>query len=1066
MDLLSTYLNSNTQVETKVIDITNAVQQEDVSMKTSIYNDFTRVVSDIRVLIESNHQPIVSCKASLGKDSLIVVIASIAAYKASIEAGKIEASRPLLITTVSTLVESIVMDMFVRYTKKSIESYCCENNINLTYNLVEPDLNSEYFIKWASNDKMINNPLKSGDCTNILKLDPALKNLAILRKTICKNKRVISFVGSRKAESTRRSTNMIKQNIANKAVSNLLTEMETTSINTELDFAPISEWSDDDVFGLLRIAGDNPLDELKSGVISTFLDDFSLILEIYGKASTGRCEVVLSNNKVKAGGGCGGSSARYGCHFCTQIVTDKSTIALAEKTYWKVLGVENALRVRDWLFRASFDEQAKTHHPKAVDPCLNRIIYQPNVLKSRKLSKMITYASQLTVDSINSAKKLATLIAENREDEHEGVAAIKADMNIHPKAKAAFLKMYLSEASKPLMNYFSQKHAVYLSFLWALNGVSAVNYEPLSIWRNISNGKSRIPYPKLNTELPVEKTTLKSTPALEPIALRFHTKEFESNFFENGSPSFLSFWQKPVTTMDIFPESNCMTDDSADHTNKVKTSFSIELAFNYTSEHLAVTFKPSIESIKHGITGRNVTKGLITVLNEEISDYITEKAYELLYSDFYNDYLDLVDSYEINDQYQINSKQQNLINKFSSFNKISTPLRYFSKHEVNTGYRDLPLKVNSSYKWTQRVTKKSPNGTLNKTTTRCRFYKPSVISTFEEKYKVSTEIMKPNFNTTEREAIQTLDYDDNVDDVNSPITICNDRLQMWVDNGGLEKALNEHDSTIAREIKHRHTYRKNGSRRGTGIRRYNGVSVISNLMLNAGVLIKPKYIGQFESKLRRTQLLDEIGAFELQVLNRKDLLAHKNAVSMKQHRTDKANYLLKVRAARNERRKNHVDLFNDYKVNPVLMSVSHTESVISDLFKLATTQLEQIKYILTGNDFDFNGLNVNSNTMIKSINVWVAMYHDALTDYTKFKKLLINKKMTDVLALSATSEIKVNDHFISLSNAFIAMAKENLKPEVYNLLKRSVKEEKAKDVILNKMNTQDKVSTLAALLTA
>ena len=63
--------------------------------------------------------------------------------------------------------------------------------------------------------------------------------------------------------------------------------------------------------------------------------------------------------------------------------------------------------------------------------------------------------------------------------------------------------MYTEALLNPqnLNYYFSEVHAVLLSFRWSLDGIGAAPFRPLAIWKQIEQGKGWIPYPKLNSEM-------------------------------------------------------------------------------------------------------------------------------------------------------------------------------------------------------------------------------------------------------------------------------------------------------------------------------------------------------------------------------------------------------------------------------------------------------------------------------------------------------------------------------------------------------------------------------------
>ncbi|MBF4281129.1 hypothetical protein EAY27_29050, partial [Vibrio anguillarum] len=58
----------------------------------------------------------------------------------------------------------------------------------------------------------------------------------------------------------------------------------------------------------------------------------------------------------------------------------------------------------------------------------------------------------------------------------------------------------IEQAQKPLITLFSERHAVYLSFRWSLDGIKSLPYRPLVIWNELTNGRGWVPYPQTNSE--------------------------------------------------------------------------------------------------------------------------------------------------------------------------------------------------------------------------------------------------------------------------------------------------------------------------------------------------------------------------------------------------------------------------------------------------------------------------------------------------------------------------------------------------------------------------------------
>ena len=88
-------------------------------------------------------------------------------------------------------------------------------------------------------------------------------------------------MGSRFSEGSRRTKNINKTNLA-RSFNELVNELDEVKVGTYKmnSFAPLKRWSTDQIFDLLRIAGNKPLKRIKgltAPYIPSFLDDFGLL---------------------------------------------------------------------------------------------------------------------------------------------------------------------------------------------------------------------------------------------------------------------------------------------------------------------------------------------------------------------------------------------------------------------------------------------------------------------------------------------------------------------------------------------------------------------------------------------------------------------------------------------------------------------------------------------------------------------------------------------------------------------------------------------------------------------
>ncbi|MFV7771706.1 hypothetical protein [Shewanella marisflavi] len=917
----------------QVIDIMNVSsiaelqQNEDLSLR-DIIDMFWVGVAELRTLIESElvilHLPV-----SQGKDSTIVELMGLEAYRQAREAGTIEAERPLILSTVDTGGEAIPMKMYVRYCRTRLLAYAKQHGINLHYDIVKPPMNDEYFVKFTGGQKLPPLATRNGDCSIILKVDPSERHVKTLLKRFasCKSTgidyqsaKVISCVGSREDESSRRANNMSKQGIAKKSQEDLMAELSSVTVGkfNFYKFAPIKHWKTEQVFDALRLAGERPIRKV-AGVagLPAFLPDFGLLLEIYGNGSNETCEISIGST---ASSGCNGK-ARYGCVYCTMIASrDNSSIALSALPRWNVLGTENALRVRDFLFRLASDMDARALHARAYDPAgFNRVALQPNTLKPRHLEKMVRYASQLSLDSIRIAAEFKELVDQGRELEHPGYADIANDPYISPKTKRSFLEMYKECAQDPscLNELFSEEHALLLSFRWSIDGIGAAPYRPLAIWHQISSGKGWIPYPELNSEYEAKHGKLSMMNGELPEAVMMPIYKVENPEQHAMSPiKLLDLWQRPLDASDVFEEDfNCSKVRVADHYAKVEADYQFKLevsaidADSYTASHDVVVHTDNglsafrinyvgAEVLALKLDGKTVPTHTEQLLIEdgllaEIQQYNAE-ALRLFCEQMADAGLT-----STADQAQA-VVAASVAEQFGAVRTIKRDVRHLRPTTLFAGYNDFARSAKPAIHFTRRVTKMN-KGKAERGNTRMTFYPVQVDSRLHLAHQQQTKMLVPDFNSHSEAFIGTHDADllANSAEALENILLSQKGIAQWKIMGGLKKALEIHDDHMQALIQKRHLRGYKPSH----VRAYAGTHVAETLLSHGVISIDKTYWAQLKAILKRTHIFNEMGFFAFQSMSVKEVLAHPRAITMQQHRKDKVEVLKVIRRHRNAQRR-------------------------------------------------------------------------------------------------------------------------------------------------------------------
>lgn len=894
------------------ISLIDSIFSADQAHLDEVHARFFEGVEELKLLLRDDS--ILYVPTSMGKDSSVTLLMALQAYKELIEAGDIEPSRPLVSATVNTGMENISMTLYVAYARKHLLDYAARHNINLQHSIVMPPLNDQYFVRFAGAQKLIANSARNGDCSVILKVVPAQKHLkSVLEKTGNSHRKVVCIVGSRIAEGSRRAGNMQKQGIRSKSIAELQSQLTQVNVGQSViqNFAPIRDWSTDDVFSALRIAGDKPLTHTTKK-IPGFLSNYGLLAEIYGNGSNEVCSVAVG--ETNAGSGCNGR-ARFGCTQCSMIgATDKSSTAMDAYARWNVLGVGNATRVRDFLFRLSTDMKARSFHARAYDPtAFSRVVFQPNTLRVQHLEKMVRFAAQLTLDSIRIADEFKQLKAQGRELEHPGYKEIAEDPSLPPKVKKAFLEMYADGICDPRnLNYlFDMNHALLLSARWALDGIAAAPFRPLAILKQLESGKGWLPYPELNSE--IEARTGKAVKLVtgdlpEAVVFRVFTDENATEFAVNPLDA-LSLWTRPADISDLHDEEfNCTVSRKADHYARADITFKPSVSFYVcdlakadiiaTVEGVFTGYRfasnsPSVSSVTLNgkVLSQNAAALLLdTGLNSAMSDYIDTRLDALLEQAMS---ADLSGS-----QQDVETVLTQLVAGLLGEATLVRSVRHLRSTSLFAGYCLADRKVEPAINFTKRVAS-IKKGKVIKANTRLNFYALQNNSRLHQAHSQYTDLLVPDFSTHSEKAILTHDLKQQADlgeALMENIQVREDGISLWLQMGGLERALDLHDAFFKAKFKQRSLGNK------VNLRAYGGTFPAEYLIENGVVSIAKSYVAQYQFILRRTQFFDQLGFFSFQSMDHATLLSHPKAISMKTHRSDKAELLKHVRKIRNVQR--------------------------------------------------------------------------------------------------------------------------------------------------------------------
>ncbi|WP_162771796.1 hypothetical protein [Vibrio cholerae] len=968
----------------------------------SVIEKFNVIVREFRQLIELDNN-VLYIPLSFGKDSKIICLAALEAYRQSLAESKIAKNHPLLMATVNTQAESLPMVMYPRYCVPRLNKYAKEIGINLIHSMITPSFYDEYANRYLGAQKLIPNATRSGDCSVILKVDPAKEFIKSVRSRLLNSESlkpyhdstVICVTGQRSSESARRMNNMNSQGVSAKDLNRLkaeLTELSISGLNKTLNFAPIRDWTTDEVFLAHELAGIKPLTRNLLGIynaIPSFLPDHALMLSIYGNASTEQCEISIGST---ANNGCNGK-ARYGCGICTMIgEKDKTQSSLTLHERWNYLGQKELLSIRDFMYRLSIDISQRAFHAKAIDQvAYNRIALQANILKPEALETLVRLFSQISILSAERAEEFRNFVETGNAEQHPAIKEIKSDLSLNAKARRAFVEMYIEEAQKPLIQLFSEKHAIYLSFRWALDGIQAYPFTPLAIWNEcITNKKNWIKWPSLNSEIDTPKKSLNDPTNKLPDAVMMPVlqSKFEnpSVYIENDELHDIgNFVSSSISSLPLAEsEFDCTTQTTPHWSVDISIECSLQIELGEPHD-LSKSVSIQLDSGRFATSYLHVSKfDLIKITvdkrstGEAFKKLILDSEVERIIDKYVENFIESIElsvnKLELTAQ-ECSSYLKRVINDFNGNHKIKLSIPFWKNSPfaltMHSKFKT-EQRILSSHNFTKRRVKVLKNGRMEKSTTRLNFYPLRTQSKFYLENTQSVNLFNLDFSTKRVPFRSYVDSSlcDSIELDTKNIFLSDIAITRWKAVGGYNDALDEYYNQKS----------LNYNVRTSSGSQFMSIDAASHLIRMGVIEIHKGYIRTFEKLMQRTALFTEIGAFNYQSMSYEDLIKMPWAVAMKQHRSDKAEVLLELRRKfhkQNEEIRTQLSLSNlsaysaqkaidQHISNARYAVVTYIDSTLSKAFKS-----------------QFTTSNVSLSQKSKSSLLWI-VYHQALMNVDEF----------------------------------------------------------------------------------
>lgn len=290
---------------------------------TDLVKDIKALTEEIKELYSQEEIPLV-IGWSGGKDSTAVLQL---VWSAIAELPPEKRTQKIHVITNDTLVENPIVSAWVRNSLEGMKAAAEKQKIPIETHLTYPAVKDRFWTCLIGKGYPApRNRFRW--CTERLKISPTD---SFIREIIRANGEAILVLGTRKAESPKRATNMAKHRqwrVRDRLNSN-------PSRPNSLFYLPIEDWRTDEVW-LYLMQWENPWGN----------DNKDLLTMYRGATADNECPLVVDTSTPSCG------SSRFGCWVCTMVSKDKSMEAMIqndEEKEWMqpLLDLRNELDIQD-----------------------------------------------------------------------------------------------------------------------------------------------------------------------------------------------------------------------------------------------------------------------------------------------------------------------------------------------------------------------------------------------------------------------------------------------------------------------------------------------------------------------------------------------------------------------------------------------------------------------------------------------------------------------------------------------------------------------------------------------
>ncbi len=310
------------------MDLNPAVQSNSAFTQKGLKDTLRDSIEHVKMLYKADQIPWV-IGYSGGKDSTAIL--QLIWYALQELKAEGPCDKKVHVISTDTLVENPIVAMWVGKSLEKMSEQATKQDLPIIPHRLTPEVKDRFWVNLIGKGYPAPRH-KFRWCTDRLKISPSntfIKNMAE------KNGEAILVLGTRKAESTARSANMTKFEESSTNTRKALGLTENASLERVWVYAPIANWSNDDVWVYLNSVK-NPWS----------FPNHDLMGMYQGATEGGECPLVVDKSTQSCG------DSRFGCYVCTMVSEDKSMNAMIanddEKEWmYPLVSLRNEIEVND-----------------------------------------------------------------------------------------------------------------------------------------------------------------------------------------------------------------------------------------------------------------------------------------------------------------------------------------------------------------------------------------------------------------------------------------------------------------------------------------------------------------------------------------------------------------------------------------------------------------------------------------------------------------------------------------------------------------------------------------------